>query len=75
MFTTSVPSASHFEANVSSCSPTKSQQLAFPDLVKYCLLVLGVGELSPSSPLGVVPQDFIKIDVFHPVIITRLCLQ
>lgn len=25
--------------------------------------------------LGIAPQDFIKVDVFHPVVIARLCLQ
>lgn len=25
--------------------------------------------------LGIAPQDLIKVDVFHPVVIARLCLQ
>lgn len=37
----------------------------------------GACELNRRRPflLGIAPQDFIKVDVFHPVVIARLCLQ
>lgn len=50
-----------------------------PEFTRMHYKVFGRYCLEPANRtavlLGIAPQDLIKVDVFHPVVIARLCLQ